>query len=162
MQQKKLIQNLNNFIKNEKYFHYFIIFVFSFLINLFYGYRGIFPIDSFLIYESGYKVLNGYHPFKDYWAITGPLLDYIQFIFFYLFDVNWFSYVLHSTMVNVLLATFIYYFLYQLGLHHILALIYSMGVGLLAYPLLWHTFYGSSCSNFLPDFNMSFNPSNNS
>ena len=134
MQQKKLIQNLTNFIKNEKYFHYFIIFVFSFFINLFYGYRGIFPIDSFLIYESGYKVLNGYHPFKDYWAITGPLLDYIQFIFFYLFDVNWFSYVLHSSMVNVFLATFIYYFLYQLGLHHILALTYSMGVGLLAYP----------------------------
>ena len=30
-----------------------------------------------MIYDAGYKVLNGYHPFKDYWSITGPILAFL-------------------------------------------------------------------------------------
>ena len=90
MQQKKLIQILDKiFIRNKIFFYILIITISSTVINFYSGYRGVFPIDSFLIYDSGYKILNGFHPFKDYWSITGPILDYIQFIFFKLFGVNW-------------------------------------------------------------------------
>ena len=83
MQQKKLIQNLNKII-NEISTNFLIIFlsIFSLSITFYYGYLGILPIDSFLIYDAGYKLINGFHPFKDYWSITGPALDYIQFFFF--------------------------------------------------------------------------------
>ena len=76
MQQKKLTQNLN---KKKIYFYIVLIFISSIFFNFYSGYRGIFPLDSFAIYDGGYKVFNGFHPFKDYWSITGPLLDYLQY-----------------------------------------------------------------------------------
>ena len=130
MQQKKLTQNFYK-TKNN---YYFLIIIISFTFNTYYGYRGIFPIDSFLIFDGGYKVLNGNHPFKDYWSITGPLLDYIQYLFFLIFKVNWFSYVLHATFINSFLAVFTFFFLTKIGLHHLYAFIYSSGVSILAYP----------------------------
>ena len=69
--------------------------IFSITFNQYYGYIGILPIDSFLVFNSGYDVLNGYYPFKDYWTIKEPFIDLIQAIFFKLFGVSWFSYVLH-------------------------------------------------------------------
>ena len=86
------------------------LFLFSLLINQYYGYRGVLPIDSFLIFDAGFNIISGNHPFKDYWIITGPLLDYIQSLFFLTFGVNWFSYVLHASVINMTLALFSFYF----------------------------------------------------
>ena len=52
--------------------------IFSITINQYYGYIGILPIDSFLIFNSGYDFLNGYLPFKDYWTIKEPFIDFLQ------------------------------------------------------------------------------------
>ena len=84
MPQRKLIQNLNKKVISEIKANIPIIFlsIFSLSLTFYYGYQGVFPLDSFLIYDAGYKLLNGFHPFKDYWSITGPFLDYIQFFFF--------------------------------------------------------------------------------
>ena len=119
---------------NNKLFIFFTLLVFSFLINQHYGNRGIFPIDSFLIFDAANNILLGNHPFKDYWSITGPFLDYIQSVFFLLFGVNWFSYVLHASLLNVLLALYSFYFFTKIGLNNLYAFIYSMGVSILAYP----------------------------
>ena len=110
------------------------LFLFSLLINQYYGYRGVFPIDSFIIFESGFNVISGHHPFKDYWSITGPFLDYIQSIFFLIFGVNWFGYVLHASVVNMMLTLFSFYFFQNIGLKTIYAFIYSLGISILAYP----------------------------
>ena len=59
-----------------------ILAVFSILFNQYYGYVGILPIDSFLIFNSGYDLMNGYYPFKDYWTIKEPFIDLLQAIFF--------------------------------------------------------------------------------
>ena len=126
---------------NKKYFNLKIIYI-SFLLissisfNFYYGYLGVFPIDSFLIYNAGHNVLNGFHPFKDYWSITGPLLDYIQFIFFLLFDVNWFSYVLHAAIINFIITIFSFYFFIKMGLNISFSFIYSLCISILAYPLI--------------------------
>ena len=66
----------------DKKIFYFLIILNSFFFTFYYGFKGIFPLDSFLIFDAGFKVLNGAHPFKDYWSITGPILDYIQSILF--------------------------------------------------------------------------------
>ena len=72
----------------------FLVF-FSILFNQYYGYVGILPIDSFLIFNSGYDLMSGYYPFKDYWTIKEPFIDFLQAIFFKVLGVSWFSYVFH-------------------------------------------------------------------
>ena len=51
----------------------------------------------------------GEHPFRDYWIVSGPFVDYLQSIFFYFFGVSWQIYVLHASLINAVLsiATFI-------------------------------------------------------
>ena len=66
---------------NEKILILFLI-LFSLLINQYYGNKGIFPVDSFSHFDSGFRVLLGEYPFKDYWVVSGPLIDYLQAIFF--------------------------------------------------------------------------------
>ena len=56
--------------------------LFSFYVNYYYGFIGVNPMDNFVLYNGGYKVLNGYIPFTDYWLVTGPLLDYLNAFFF--------------------------------------------------------------------------------
>ena len=84
----------------------FIIFLilFSIMFNQYYGYIGILPIDSFLIFNSGYDLMNGAYPFKDYWTIKEPFIDLLQAIFFKLFGVSWFSYVFHASVFNCIIT----------------------------------------------------------
>ena len=133
MQQKKLTQIFNkNLIKYA--LGPFLIILSSILFTFYSGYRGVFPIDSFLIYDSGYKIINGHLPFKDYWSVTGPLLDYLQFLFFKIFGINWFSYVLHASLINLFISLLFYYFLIQLNLSRIFSFLYSISISILAYP----------------------------
>ena len=76
MQQKKLIQVFSRYLP--------VIFLgfFAFFINYYYGFIGLMPMDNTVLYNGGYKVLNGFIPFKDYWLVTGPLLDYLNAMFF--------------------------------------------------------------------------------
>ena len=78
--------------------------IFSLLINQYYGNKGVFPIDSFSHFDTGFRILLGEYPFKDYWVISGPFVDYLQSIFFYFFGVNWQAYVLHASVINILVA----------------------------------------------------------
>lgn len=111
-----------------------ILAAFSISINQYFAYRGVFPIDSFLIFDSAYNIISGKHPFKDYWLITGPLLDYIQSLFFLIFGINWFGYALHASVLNMVLTLFSFYFFSKIGLRSSFAFIYSLGVAVLAYP----------------------------
>jgi len=111
-----------------------ILFFLSLLANQYYGYRGVFPIDSFLIFDAAYNITSGHYPFKDYWTITGPLLDYIQALFFLMLGINWFSYVLHASILNMILTLFSFYFFLNIGLKNYYAFIYSLGVLILTYP----------------------------
>ena len=120
-------------ISKEKIFTTILI-LFSLLINQYYGNRGIFPVDSFAHFDTGFRILLGEHPFKNYWIISGPFIDYIQAILFYLFGVSWQSYVLHASLINVVLsvATFIVFRNFNLNIYY--SFIYSLLFSILAYP----------------------------
>jgi len=122
-------------ISEKKKFKIYIIILtgFSICLNQFFANRGIFPIDSFLIFDSAYNIISGNHPFKDYWSITGPFLDYIQSLFFITFGISWTSYVLHGSALNMALTLFSFYFFLNIGLKNYYAFIYSLGVAILAY-----------------------------
>ena len=34
-------------------------------------------MDTFAFFDTGYRVLNGEHPFKDFWVVSGPFIDYL-------------------------------------------------------------------------------------
>lgn len=134
--QKKLILALNNtknfFLNN--YFCLSLIIAISLSFTFYSGFRGVFPIDSFLIFNSGYNVSNNIHPFKDYWSITGPVLDYLQAIFFFIFGFNWHSYVLHAAILNTILSISIFYLFKSFNVNIFFSTIFAISVGILAYP----------------------------
>ena len=109
--------------------------IFSILINNLYGNIGIFPIDSFAFFDTGYNILLDKHPFRDFWITTGPLVDYIQAIFFKLFGLEWSSYVLHASVFNLLITTSVFLSLNKHGLNIFSSFFYSISVAVLCYPI---------------------------
>ena len=102
-----------------------ILAIFSLFINQYIANRGVFPIDSFLIFDAAFNILSGNHPFKDYWLISGPFVDYIQSLFFLIFGINWTSYVMHASALNMALALFSFYYFLNIGLKNFYAFIYA-------------------------------------
>ena len=120
--------------KKKTIFYVVLLSIFSILINQHYGYQGINPIDSFFSFNSGYDVLIGKFPFKDYWTITGPFIDLIQAFFFKLFGVSWFSYVLHASFFNFIITISTFYVFYKFKLNSHYCFLYALLVSILAYP----------------------------
>ena len=92
MQQKKLTHHYKN------YAYILALIIFSFLINFHYSFIGVMPLDNFVLYNGGYRVLNGYVPFNDYWLVTGPLLDYLNAGFFHVLGISWSTFIIHSSI----------------------------------------------------------------
>ena len=140
-----------NYIRNNYHFHLLLI-ISSLGFVFFYGLRGVYPIDSFIIFNSGYNVYNGVHPFKDYWSISGPILDYIQALFFLIFGLNWKSYVIHSLFINIIIVSISFYFFQKLKINNYFSFLYSLSIAILAYPQIGtpfmdhHAFYFSYLS----------------
>jgi len=111
-----------------------IIFIFAVLICHYSGNRGIFPIDSFGHFDNGYRILLGDHPFKDYWVVSGPIIDYFQSLLFFLLGVNWQIYILNASLLNGLVSLVTYYLLKNLGLEKKLSFFYTICFSILAYP----------------------------
>ena len=126
-------KNLDIFKHKEKILIFFL-FLFSLLINQYYGNKGIFPLDSFSHFDTGFRILIGEYPFRDYWVIEGPTIDYLQSIFFYIFGVNWQSYILHASFINLILAFVTFKVLKNFNLNIYFCFFYSLSFAVLAYP----------------------------
>ena len=59
-----------NKIIETNFFYLFVLCIFSFFINFYYSKLGSFPIDTFLHYDSAYRILKGELPIKDYWVVS--------------------------------------------------------------------------------------------
>lgn len=124
-----------NYKKVFNTFYLIIIIIFSFAINWKYSKYGIFPIDSFLHYDSAFRILNDEYPIKDYWVISGIFVDFIQAGFFKILNPSWNAYILHSSILNVLISVLTFYFLIKINLSNISAFFYSICISILAYPV---------------------------
>ena len=143
MQQKKLIQVY------KKYLPVFLVGIFSFFINYHYGFVGVMPMDSFVLYNGGYRVLNGYIPFNDYWLVTGPLLDYLNAFFFLINGTNWKSFIIHSSLFNLIISIICYLMFVELGLQKKFSTIYSIFFSILFYPVVGTPFVDHHSTFFL-------------
>ena len=54
--------------KYSKKIYILFLTIFSFYINFYYGHLGVYPLDTFLFYDSSLRILEGATPFKDFLA----------------------------------------------------------------------------------------------
>lgn len=121
-------------MKSTKIYLISVILLFSFLINFYFGHQGLMPLDDLQNFNSGFRVLNGDFPFRDYYSITGPFLDIWQANIFNLFGLSWQSFVIHASLMNCLYSLSIFLFLTKLKFNFIYSFFYSFSAGLLMYP----------------------------
>ena len=112
-----------------------VIFFLALLFNQFSGNRGVFPIDTFSHFDIGYRVLNGDLPFRDYWVVSGPLIDLLQAFLFLIFDSNWQVYLLNASILNGIIAVLTYKLFLNFKLNKIFSFFYAICFSILAYPV---------------------------
>lgn len=136
----------------KAYKDYFIILllgIFSFYINFHYAHVGVMPMDNFVLYNGGYRVLKGFVPFNDYWLVTGPLLDYLNAFFFNIFGTNWKVYIFHSSLFNVIITLATYLLFIDLKLPRLWSLFYSALFSCLMYSVVGTPFVDHHSTIFL-------------
>lgn len=119
----------------KNFFNLFFLIIFSFLINFYSANIGVMPIDTFGFFDTGYGILNDQLPIRDYWAYTGITVDYIQSFFFKIFGNNWYSYIIHSSTINVISTLIFYFFLIELKITKLFSLVYALSFSILLYPV---------------------------
>ena len=111
------------------------IIIYSYLINWHSGNIGIIPIDSFGFLDTGYSIINGHLPIRDFWIFTGLLVDYMEAVFLYLFGNNWNSHLAHSSFMNIVATAGLYFFLKEYNLKLSYIFFYCLCFATLCYPL---------------------------
>ncbi len=135
--------------QKTNFFLIFFLSIFSFFINKYYANIGVEPMDTFVLYNGGYKVLNGLIPFQDYWLTTGPLMDYINAFFFWIGGVNWSTYTTHSSIFNSIITVLTYLFFNALGSNKYFSFFFSLMFSLLMYPIIGTPFVDHHSTIFL-------------
>jgi hypothetical protein len=120
---------------NTNFYYLLIIILFSFFVNFYYSKLGSFPIDTFLHYDSGYRILNNEIPIRDYWAVSGLVVDVMQAGFFKILGVNWIAYIVHSSTFNSLISIFMYLFFISHKIDKSKALLFTICFTILAYTV---------------------------
>ena len=118
----------------KKNYYIIILIFFSIGINQYFGNKGVFPVDSFAFFDTGFRVLNNQLPFRDYWVVSGPFIDYFQSVLFFIFGINWQSYVFHASIFNALISVATFIFLKEFKLKELNCFFYSICFSILAYP----------------------------
>ena len=116
------------------YFDYLILIFFSFFVNFYYSSKGVLPQDTFAYYDSAFRILNGAVPFKDYWTVSGPFIDYLQAIIFYIFGISWKTYIVNGSLINSLISVIFFYVIRNFGQSRPYSLFYSLCFSVLANP----------------------------
>ena len=88
------------FLLNKDFLAITLLLFFAFHFNNSYSNLGVFPIDTFLHFDGGFRLMNGILPFRDYWAVSGLVPDMIEAFFFTLFGANWKIHTLHASLFN--------------------------------------------------------------
>ncbi len=66
------------------------------------GEMGFFAFDQSIVFDGAYRIIQGQVPYKDFLMPFGPVVFWIQAIFFKIFGINYFSYLLFSAFSNAI------------------------------------------------------------
>ena len=136
------------FFKSNKFIS-IVIFFYSFLINYYYSNFGVFPIDTFFHYDAAVRILKNEFPVKDFWIVSGFIIDFIQSFFFKIFGISWNSYLIHSSILNFIISIIIYYFFLDLKINKIKSFILTLSFATLAYTISGTPFVDHHATFFL-------------
>ena len=126
---------LTNIIKINSFPYYIFISIFAFFINYWVASRGVFPIDTFVHYDSAARILIGEMPIKDFWIVHGLLVDFIQSIFFKILGINWNAYVIHSSLLNLIISLFTFKIFQICNIKNLYGFLLTLCFSVLAYPV---------------------------
>ena len=79
-----------------------LIAVFAFVFNWATGHRGVYLLDQSMIFDGGWRILQGQTPYKDFLIPFGPVTFYLQAFFFRVVNVSWTTMVLPTCLLNTL------------------------------------------------------------
>ena len=127
--------NFKSYNRQILIFYYFFIIFFSFSVNSWVASRGVFPIDTFVHFDSSARILQGEIPVRDFWIVHGFLVDFIQSIFFKIFGYNWNAYVYHSSLFNVIISLFTFNIIQNCNINNLYSFILTICFSILAYPV---------------------------
>ena len=127
--------NVNLYSFKIKLIFYLLLTALSFYINYYFANKGLFPIDTFTFFDSGYLITKGYHPIRDFWVISGIVVDYFQAIFFKIFGANWNAYVFHASILNSSISIFFFFFLNHFIKNFYVNFLLSLSLAILCYPV---------------------------
>lgn len=68
------------------------------------GHRGFFAFDQSIVFDGGYRVYLGQVPYRDFVIGVGPVVFWLQGLFFRIFGVSYTTYVLSAALQNGLAA----------------------------------------------------------
>ena len=125
-----MLKNLNV----PTYTDYIVLIFFSFFINYHYSSIGVLPQDTFAYFDTSYRILKGSVPFKDYWTVSGPFIDYFQAIIFYIFGISWKSYIINGSLINTLITIIFFYTIRNLNQDRLHSIFYAFCFSILANP----------------------------
>jgi len=111
------------------------LFILAFYVNFQSANKGVFPIDTFLHYDSASRILENTYPIKDFWVVHGITIDYLQSVFFFIFGNNWLAYVAHASLFNSLISISTYIFFNHLGVKKLYSCVLAISFAVLAYPI---------------------------
>ena len=120
--------------KTYKILSIILLSAFAIIVNNYYGSLGVLPINTFSYFDTGFRVLNGEAPFVDYWTISGPFIDFLQSFYFLILGVNWNSYVLNGSIINVAITLVCLSLFLRLGINFKYSVFYSFCLAILANP----------------------------
>ena len=126
-----------------------IIFFFSFSINYYYSNLGVFPIDTFFHYDGAARILKSEIPVRDFWVVSGLVIDFLQSLFFKIFGINWNSYIIHSSILNFIVSILIYYYFLNLRINKVESLFFTCCFETLAYTISGTPFVDHHATFFL-------------
>ena len=81
-----------------------LLVVFAFWMTFRAGERGLFGFDQSIVFDGGYRVLRGQVPYRDFIIPIGPVVFWIQALFFALFGVEYHTCILAAAFFNALAA----------------------------------------------------------
>lgn len=76
----------------------------AFLFTWAVGHRGVFLLDHSIIFDGGWRILQGQAPYRDFLMPFGPVVFWIQATFFWLVGVNWQATVMPAALMNAIAA----------------------------------------------------------
>jgi len=123
------------FLLNKDFLAITLLLFFAFYFNNSYSNLGVFPIDTFLHFDGGFRLMNGILPFRDYWAVSGLVPDMIEAFFFTVFGANWKIHTLHASLFNSFISISTFFILKKIGLNASISFLYSLFFSIIAYPL---------------------------